>query len=203
MTQLNKLHKKIETERKFKQKLYNERSGGNLYKDSKRRKPKENKNQRIIDQLDFLKNLLDIINKGATGFELAYEVEKNQEVKSLIYDGILFYNTFIEIGNKIFFDAPDNVKVNYRCFKTIEDTEKFTFMVWLKDTITSLEKKIQPKEDYAKFIEIKKSQEIREAKEKLREKLTHCKNCGARIQSKEQLLCEECGKNLIESISQK
>ncbi|GAI10783.1 unnamed protein product, partial [marine sediment metagenome] len=117
--------------------------------------------------------------------------------------GILFYNTFIEIGNKKFLDAPDKVKVDYRSFKTIEDTEKFIFMVWLKDTITSLEKKNLPKGEYAKFIEAKKTQEIREAMKKLRESLTHCKNCGARIQSKEQLLCEECGENLIESISQK
>ncbi len=202
-TQFKKLHKKIETEKEFKQKSYNERSGGYLYTDLKRRKYNEKKMQTIKDKLDFLRYLLDIINEGATGFELAYKVEKNQEVKSLIYDGILFYNTFIEIGNKKFLDAPDKVKVDYRSFKTIEDTEKYIFMVWLKDMITSLEKRIQPTEDYVKFIEAKKAQEIREAMKKLRERLTHCKNCGARIQSKEQLLCEECGKNLIESISQK
>ena len=201
-TQFKKLHKKIETERKLKQKSYNERSGGYLYTDSKGRKPMEEKMQRIIDKLDFLKHLLDIINEGATGFELAYEVEKNQEVKSLIYDGILFYNTFIEIGSKKFLGAPDKVKVDYRSFKTIEDTEKFIFIVWLKDTITSLEKKVQPKEDYMKFVEVKKTQEIKEAMKKLRESLTHCKNCGARIQSKVQLLCEECGESLLESISQ-
>ena len=199
-TQFKKLHKKIETERKLKQKSYNERSGGYLYTDSKGRKPMEDKMQRITDKLDFLKRLLDIINEGATGFELAFEVEKNQEVKSLIYDGILFYNTFIEIGNKKFLEADDKVKVTYQSFKTIEDTEKFIFMVWLKDTITTLEKKIQPKEDYAKFVETKKAQEIREAMEKLRERLTHCKNCGAQIRSKKQLLCEGCGEILMEGI---
>ncbi len=202
-TQSKKLHKKIKTEKDFKQKPYNERSGGYLYTNSKKRKRKEKKMQSLKDKLDFLKHLLGIIKEGATGFELAFEVEQNQEVKRLIYDGILFYNTFIEIGNKKFLDAPDKVKVDYRSFKTIEDTEKFIFMVWLKDTITSLEKKIQPKGEYAKFIEAKKAQEVREAMKKLRERLTHCKNCGARIQSKEQLLCEECGENLIESISQK
>jgi len=202
-TQSKKLHKKIKTEKDFKQKPYNERSGGYLYTDSKRRKRKENKMQSLKDKLAFLKHLLDIINEGATGFELAFKVEKNQEVKSLIYDGILFYNTFIEIGNKKFLDAPDKVKVDYRSFKTIEDTEKFIFLVWLKDTITSIEKKNLPKGEYSKFIEAKKAQEIREAMKKLRNKLTHCKNCGARIQSKEQLLCEECGENLMESFSQK
>jgi len=200
ITQSKKLHKKIETERKFKQESNDERSGGYLYTDSKRRKSKENTMQRIKYKLDFLKHLLNIINEGATGFELAYESEKNQEVKSLIYDGILFYNTFIEIGNKKFLEADDKVKVTYQSFKTIEDTEKFIFMVWLKDTITTLEKKIQPKEDYAKFVETKKAQEIREAMEKLRERLTHCKNCGAQIRSKKQLLCEGCGEILMEVI---
>ena len=103
--------------------------------------------QTIKTKLDFLKHLLQIINNGATGFELAYIVEKYQEVKNLIYDGILFYNTFIEIGNKKFKDAPDQIKKDYQSFKTIEDTEKYIFILWLKDTITSLEKKIQPKED--------------------------------------------------------
>jgi tRNA(Ile2) C34 agmatinyltransferase TiaS len=202
-TQFKKLQKKIETEKEFKQKSYNERSGGYLYTDLKRRKHKKKKMQTIKDKLDFLKFLLDIINEGATGFELAYKVEKNQDIKSLIYDGILFYNTFIEIGNKKFLNAPDKVKVDYRSFKTIEDTEKYIFMVWLKDMITSLKKKIQPTGDYVKFIEAKKAQEIRETMKKLRERLTHCKNCGALIQSKEQLLCEECGKNLMEITLQK
>lgn len=156
--------------------------------------------QEIKKKCDFLKHLFDIINDGATGFELAYEVEKNLEVKSLIYDGILFYNTFIEIGSKKFLDVPDKVKKDYQSFKTIEDTEKFIFMVWLKDTITTLEKKIQPKEDYAKFVEAKKAQEIREAMEKLHKRLTHCKNCGAQIRSKKQLLCEGCGEILMEGI---
>ena len=151
-------------------------------------------------KLDFLKHLLEIINNGATGFELAYIVEKYQEVKNLIYDGILFYNTFIEIGNKRFKDAPDKIKKDYQAFKTIEDTEKYIFILWLKDTITSLEKKNQPKEDYAKFIETKKTREKIEGRDILRERLTHCKNCGARIKSKEQIICEECGENFIENL---
>ncbi len=113
----------------------------------------------------------------------------------------MFYNTFIEIGNNKFLDSPDKVKVDYQSFKTIEDTEKFIFMVWLKESIARIEKKIQPKEDYTKFIEAKKTQKRREAMKKLRQKLTHCKNCGARIQSEDQLLCEECGVRFIESIS--
>ena len=95
-TQSKKLHKKVKTGKKFKQNSYNEKSGGYLFTDSKRRNSKETIKPRLIDKLDFLKNLLDIIYEGATGFELAYIVEKNQEVKNLIYDGILFFNTFIE-----------------------------------------------------------------------------------------------------------
>ena len=202
-TSFKKLRKKFETERVYKQKSFHERTGGYLYTDSKRKEFKENKMPILKDKLDFLKHLLDSINDGATGFELAYKVEKDQELKSLIHDGILFHNTFIEIGKNKFLDAPDKVKVDYRSFKTIEDTEKFIFMVWLKDTITSLEKRIQPKEDYAKFLEAKKAQEIKEAMNQLRERLTHCKNCGARIQSREQTLCEVCGENLMGSISKK
>ncbi|MFW9824292.1 MAG: hypothetical protein ACFFE4_15220 [Candidatus Thorarchaeota archaeon] len=200
-TQIDKLNKKVKREKIYSQNSYNFKSGGYLFTDSEKMKISEDELRKIKNKLDFLKHLLSIINKGACGFELAYEVEKNQEIKNLIYDGILFYNTFIEIGSNIFLDAPDKVKNYYHSFKTIEDTEKFIFMVWLKDKIAALEKIVQPKEDYAKFIEFKKFQEMKEAKEKLRERLTHCKNCGARIKSKEQLLCEECGEELMKSFS--
>ena len=196
-TQIDKLQKKIEKERELKQKSMNDRTGGYLFMDSKRKKPNEDVMKK---RLNLLKRLLDMIDKGTTGFELAYEVEKNQEVKKLIYDGILFYNTFLEIGNKKFIEAPDKTTIEYKSFKTIEDTEKYIFMVWLKDTINSLEKEIQPMEDYAKFIEEKRIQEAKEAMEKLRQGLTHCKNCGARIKSKDQEFCEECGMDIMKSI---
>lgn len=197
--QIDKLQKKIEKEREVKQNSANDRAGGYLFMESTKEKPKENDMKK---RFDLLKRLLNMINEGATGFELAYEVEKNQEVKKIIYDGILFYNTFLDIGNKKFIEVPDKATTEYKSFKTIEDTEKYIFMVWLKDTITSLEKKIQPIEDYAKFIEVKKLQEAKEAMEKLRLNLTHCKNCGARIPSKDQELCEECGMDIMESILQ-
>ncbi|MFX1456828.1 MAG: hypothetical protein ACFFDB_15750 [Promethearchaeota archaeon] len=200
-TQIEKLNKKVKKEKKFSQNSHDFKSGGYIFTDSKRTKISDDELKKIKNKLDFLKHLLSLINEGACGFELAYEVEKNQEIKNLIYDGILFYNTFIEIGNNKFLDLPDKVKVDYHSFKTIEDTEKFIFMVWLKDQIVALEKILQPKEDYAKFVEVKKAQEIKEAIAKLRERLTHCKNCGALIKSKEQLVCEECGEDLMESIS--
>ncbi len=198
-TQIDKLHKKIEKEREFKQNSANDRTGGYLFMDSKKGKPNE------IDmkkRFDLLKRLLNMINEGATGFELAYEVEKNLEVKKLIYDGILFYNTFLEIGNKKFIEIPDKATTEYTSFKTIEDTEKYIFIVWLKDIIASLENKTQPMEDYTKFIKVKKLQEAKEAMDKLRQNLTHCKNCGARIPSKDQEFCEECGMDIMESILQ-
>ena len=73
-------------------------------------------------------------------------------------------------------------------------------MVWLKDTITSLEREIQPMEYYSKYIEAKRVQEAKEAIEKLRENLKHCINCGARIKSKEQEFCEECGIDIMDSV---
>jgi len=199
-TQLKKLHKRIKVERKFKTKFTNLIQNNEVVKESKniRFKKDEKKNQE--EHLDFLKKLLEMIEDGATGFDLAFEVEKNKEVKKLIYDGILFYNTFIEIGNKKFTDVPDKKKVDYKAFRTIEDTEKYIFILWLKETIISIEKEIKPKEDYNKYIELRKAQEIKKAKEKLREALTHCKNCGERIRSKTQDFCEKCGVNLLENI---
>lgn len=202
-TQLKKLHKKIKAEKKYKTKLPEDVLGGDIHIDSKKMKSEEDKIEKTIEKLDLLKRLLKMINEGATGFDLAYEVERNQEVKSLLYNGILFYNAFLEIGNKKFIEAPDKIKVNYKSFKTIEETEKYIFMIWLKETINSIEKEVQSNEDYAKYIEAIEAQEIKETIERLRKKLTHCKNCGARIQSEVQEFCEKCGINLLESILEK
>jgi hypothetical protein len=195
-TELGKLQKKIEKEKEFKQNSKDPKTGGYLFIDPKKREPKENE---LREKLDFLKKLLNMIHEGATGFDLAYEVERNQEVKQLIYDGILFYNTFLEIGNQKFIESPDKATTIYTSFKTIEETEKYIFMVWLKDSIATLEKEIQSVGEYSKYVEARRAQEEIEALEKLREKLTHCGNCGARIKSKEQEFCEECGINIIKS----
>lgn len=163
-------------------------------------KPREHKEENLQQKLEFLKKLRDLINQEATGFDLAYEVEKNQQVKVLIYDGILFYNTFIEIGTKKFVDVPDQIKTDYKSFRTVEDTEKYIFIVWLNDTIASLEQKINPRAEYLEYVKAKKIEEEQKAREKLRAQLTHCHNCGAKILSKEQEFCEKCGVNIIEGI---
>ncbi len=154
----------------------------------------------LEEHLNFLKHLLRMIHTGATGFDLAYEVEKNQTIKNLIYDGILFYNTFLEIGSRPFIDAPDKIKVDYRSFKTIEDTEKYIFMVWLTDVIESLEKKTKPKSEYTKYLEAREEKELKPGREGLPEDLKYCRNCGAKILSKDQKYCEKCGVDLIESL---
>ncbi|KKM91538.1 hypothetical protein LCGC14_1227580 [marine sediment metagenome] len=199
-TQLKKLHKRIKFERKFKTNFTNIIQNKEVVEESKNIRFKKDEKKSQEQLLGFLKKLLELIEDGATGFDLAYEVEKNKEVKKLIYDGILFHSTFIEIGNKKFTDVPDKKKVDYKAFRTIEDTEKFIFLVWLKEKIVSLEKEIKPKEDYNKYIEARKIQEIKNEKIKLREALTHCKNCGERIRSKTQDFCEKCGVNLLENI---
>ncbi|MFX1377928.1 MAG: hypothetical protein ACFFA4_02445 [Promethearchaeota archaeon] len=196
-TQLEKLQKKMEKEKNYRKNSDNYRSSGYLFIDPKNKKPKVHDMKK---KLEFLKQLLIMINKGATGFDLAYEVEKNQEVKHLIYDGVLFYNTFLDIGNKKFIDIPDKITKNYQSFKTVEDTEKYIFMLWLNDTISNLQKGIHPKDDYEKFIESKMIEEKKEAERKLREQLSHCKKCGAKIRDKQQEFCEECGENLMEQI---
>jgi len=151
----------------------------------------------LEEHLNFLKYLLRMIHNGATGFDLAYEVEKNQRIKNLIYNGILFYNTFLEIGNRPFIDAPDKIKVDYRSFKTIEDTEKYIFMVWLTDIIESLENNMKPKTEYIKYLEDREGKKLKTERERLPEALKYCRNCGAQILSKEQKYCEKCGIELI------
>ncbi len=198
-TQLKKLYKKIKLEKKYKTKISNLIETGTLG-GSKPTKTKEKVEKNLAEQLDFFKKMLRMIENGATGFDLAYEVEKNKVAKNLIYDGILFYNTFIEIGNTRFIDAPDKKKVDYKAFRTIEDTEKYVFLIWLKEIITSIEKEIKPREDYSKYKERHKRIEINEAQKKLRKNLIYCKNCGERIRSEEQEFCEKCGMKFLENL---
>ncbi|MHA2194981.1 MAG: hypothetical protein ACXABO_05235, partial [Promethearchaeota archaeon] len=145
-TQIKKLHKRIKSEKKYHPNFINNTVDEKLHMEPKKTRSKETKEENPLEMLEFLRRLLIMINDGATGFDLAYAVEKNQEVKKIIYDGILFYNTFIEIGNQKFIEVPDKVKKDYRSFKTIEDTEKYIFMVWLRERISSIEKKIKPLE---------------------------------------------------------
>ncbi len=63
--------------------------------------------------LIFLKRISKMISNGATGFELAYETEKNQLKGRLMNDGIFFYKTFINIGNQKFKEAPDKKKLAF------------------------------------------------------------------------------------------
>ena len=195
--QRERLQRRIKIERFYKTNFKKNLSEEEFLEISRKMKDDEKKD--INKQLNFLKKLLKLIQNGATGFDLAYEVEKNKEVKSLIYDGILFYNTFLEIGDMRFIDAPDKKKSDFKSFKTIEDTEKFTFMIWLKDKIESLENEINPKSDYKKYIEKRKEKELSETRKELVKKLIHCKNCGAKILSTEQEYCEKCGVKLLKN----
>ncbi len=197
-TQIKKLHKKIKQERTYKTKI--PILIDIVLKESKPIKTKEEAEKNLMEQLDFFKKMLKMIEDGATGFDLAYEVEKNKVVKNLIYDGILFYNAFIEIGNTRFIDAPDKKKLNYKAFSTIEETEKYIFLIWLKDKIISIEKEIKPREDYSKYKKTQKIKEIEGKKKKLRKSLIYCKNCGERIKNEEQEFCEKCGINILKNL---
>ena len=130
-----------------------------------------------------------MIGNGATGFDLAYEVEKNQYVKKLINDGILFYNTFLEIGNQKFIEAPNIQKNLFNHFETIEDTEKHLFMMWLRDEIHSRTTNIlKNKADF---------KEIILERDKIKDRFIFCQNCGAKNKEKYQMYCEKCGFKLI------
>ena len=82
----------------------------------------------MLEELIFLRNLLEKIHGGATGFELAHFVEDNQKMKELICDGILFYSNFIEVGNEVYMNMPDKREVSFQTFKTLEDTEKIVLI---------------------------------------------------------------------------
>ena len=195
-TDLNKLNHKIQVERLYKTNFTHE----GFDEEMNNKRPKQNEKKTLEEQLNFLKKILTMIKDGASGFDLAFEVEKNKEIKSLIFDGIMFYNTFIEIGNERFSDVPNKKTIDYKAFRTVEETEKYIFLVWLEDTIKAIKKEINPKDDYSKFKKIRKTAEIKKAQLKKREKLTHCKNCGERIKSIEQDFCEKCGIPLVENL---
>ncbi len=61
-----------------------------------------------------------MVEHGATGFELAHVVQKYNKIKMFIHDGIKFYNTFNEIGELIFLEAPDKKEKDYSFFKTVD-----------------------------------------------------------------------------------
>ena len=138
-TQINRLYDKIKKE-SIKEKDYILPSEElNL---NKKKKDEGNSAQILnnyLNDLRFFKKLLKMIQEGATGFDLAYEVEKNHAIKKLIYDGILFYNNFVEIGNNKFIDIPDEKKIDYKLFKTVEKTEKYIFLLWINKMIKKLE----------------------------------------------------------------
>jgi len=196
-TDLNKLSEKIEKEKRYrKEQIDPAFEEEKLIIPEKKEKVEVNRIESDLE-LKFLKKLLKMIQDGATGFDIAFEIEKRQVIKKLIYDGKLFYNSFLEIGDKKFIDMPDTIKTSYKTFKTVEETEKNIFLMWLKDEITSREEKGNIKEEYAKYKELRKAKDILEARRKLREQLTHCKFCGERIPTKEQEYCEKCGSKLL------
>ncbi|MHA1803022.1 MAG: hypothetical protein ACTSU4_00645 [Promethearchaeota archaeon] len=182
----NKLKDKIEKEKKYKDKEF-------LFPDEKLELTKHKKieaKQKIktlSDDRKFLKTLLRMIESGATGFELAYFVEKNQKIKHLIYDGKFFYNTFLNTGNKRFINLPDKTIKSYDNFKTVEETEKYLFMLWLKEKLAEMEETIDVEKEYMKYEEKKYEDSS---------KLMYCPECGARVREKNQLYCEFCGARL-------
>ncbi|MBY9008166.1 MAG: hypothetical protein KGD63_15610 [Candidatus Lokiarchaeota archaeon] len=136
----------------------------------------------------FLKNLMLMIEQDATGYDMAYEIERNGLKQKLNHDGIIFYDTFLKIGDKKVNDIPNEEKRDYKSFKTIEDSHKKIFIEWANQIIDKYEKLIIHKDDYEKFKNSKKKWGIKEK---------HCKKCGARIKDKKQKICEDCGE-LIE-----
>ncbi|TXT60657.1 MAG: hypothetical protein BAJALOKI2v1_90071 [Promethearchaeota archaeon] len=136
--------------------------------------------------MNTLKNIFRLIEEGASGFDILFAVENNENIPTLHYDGISFYEMFKEIGNQKVKEIPNKMKKSYKSFITVEDTDKGIFMEWLKKTIDALEKAVKPNDDYVKYKEQRKNVEMKKGVE-------YCRNCGAKISNPNQKICENCG----------
>jgi hypothetical protein len=146
---------------------------------------KEKNFERVIYELFYLKKLFKMIKDGATGYDLAYVVEQQKLIKRLINEkGILFYDTFLEIGEEKFIEYPNKKITYYKNFKTVENTEKYFFIIWLKDEI----RKLQRHYLYLKQMKKPKNEEDQEEY-----KTIICKNCGSITSNENQKVCEKCG----------
>ncbi|MHA1148982.1 MAG: hypothetical protein ACTSR8_12150 [Promethearchaeota archaeon] len=146
----------------------------------------------MLENLIFFRNLLEKINNGATGFELADFVEENQKMKDLIYDGILFYNNFIEIGEKKFIDMPNKREVSFQSFKNLEDSEKVLLMNWITEQIEKYESILSNPE----IFEEHSQQEERTTELKRKVSFIICSVCGASLRGDNIKICTTCGSRL-------
>ena len=141
----------------------------------------------LIKELEFLKKLLGMIENGVTGFDLAHVVQKYNKIKMFIHDGINFYNIFNEIGELIFLEAPDKKEKDYSFFKTVEDTEKFIFMVWIRDAIAKVGEYLKNNVESSTLIKLR---------EKIIRQTKYCSKCNAEIMDDYQKICEKCGEDI-------
>ena len=141
----------------------------------------------LIKELEFLKKLLGMIEKGVTGFDLAHSVQKYNKIKMFIHEGINFYNTFNEIGELIFLEAPDKKEKDYSFFKTVEDTEKFIFMVWINDAIDKVGEYLKNNVE---------NPTLKKLREKIIKQTKYCSKCDAEIMDDYQKICEKCGEDI-------
>lgn len=148
-------------------------------------------------ELKILKNILNLITSGASGFDLAYEMDNNNFLTTNFnFDGINFYKMFLKIGNKSLIDIPDKKESNYTSFKTIEYTQKGRFMMWLKENINHIEEILKPTEDYDKYL--KERRRIFEIKTDYGSKqFIYCTYCGAQYEKGDLKYCEKCGYILL------
>ncbi len=137
-------------------------------------------------ELEALKELLDLIERGTTGFDLAYHFEKSDSLPRLYHDGIFFNITFKKVGKEPFIDAPDKKKVEFTSFSTVEESEKAKFMKWIKKAIQERERVVNPLDDYSKY---KEAREV----EVLPLKSAYCEFCGIKLRDPNQNFCESCG----------
>lgn len=138
---------------------------------------------------DFIEELLDMIEDGAIGFDIAHKIEQKHLQNTLIHDGIIFYKTFLELANNIVKETPDKKKKDYIQFRTVEDTDKYTFIKWAKSFIAHQKKPHKTNAEYAKY---------RNSNPEWVNEQIICQKCGTEIKNKNQEICEECGTSFLQ-----
>ena len=184
--ELKQLRRRFKRERDLKNKLTRLTLDFEQIKNKKKPPNKKEKLIMTVNKVLILKKLLEMIEEGATGFDLAMFIDKYNYKNELLHDGILFYNYFKDIGTSILRDVPNEKESKHRSFNVREESEKAIFIKWAKEFIASTEEKIDVDEEYRKYIEKKKLESI-----------THCKNCGTKFASPSQRVCEQCGEPRI------
>ena len=192
-TQSKDLKKKIRKEHKFKE--YKQDLLNDPFDSTKNLKItyETSKKIYIVNELRLLEKLIIMINEGATGFDLAYEIERTDNIRSLVFEGINLISTCKRYGNKVFKDEPDEVKNKYESFITLEESAKSKIIKWINKAINKRKSIVRENKEIFDYLKEALKKEKIEAIDILNKLIIRCEKCGAKIINKQLKYCENCG----------